>query len=117
MKLETQLTDMVILEELGRRLARRRLDFQLTQAQLAEEAGIAKRTVERIESGESIQMASVIRVLRALDLMDRMEGLVPDAEIELRPMDMLKLKKNDRKRASSQHKTKQTNEEWHWKEK
>jgi transcriptional regulator with XRE-family HTH domain len=112
MKIEKQLTDMIILKEIGARLARRRLDLQLTQAEVATEAGLAKRTVERIEAGDSIQMASVIRVLRVLDLMDGLDGLVPDAGFGLRPMDMLRLKRKERKRASSPRK--QNDGEWHW---
>ena len=39
------MTDDAVLEEFGRRLARRRLNLQLTQAKLAEQAGVSKRTV------------------------------------------------------------------------
>ena len=53
MKLTTEMTDAAVLQELGARLHRRRIDANLTQAQLAEEAGVSKRTVERIEAGRS----------------------------------------------------------------
>src|SRR5256885_5069911 len=64
MKLTTEMTDAAVLEELGARLHRRRIDADLTQAQLAEEAGVSKRTVERIEAGHSTDLAMLIRVLR-----------------------------------------------------
>jgi len=51
MKIAAQLTAESILEELGGRLASVRLGRNLTQAALAEEAGVSKRTVERLESG------------------------------------------------------------------
>ena len=50
MKIDKQLTPEAVLEELGRRLARRRLDLGMTQADAAEQAGLGKRTVERTEA-------------------------------------------------------------------
>ena len=111
MKIEKLLSDEIILEELGRRMARRRLDFQFTQAKLAEQAGVSKRTVERIEAGATSQMSTMIRVFRVLDLLGELDKVV--AEVESRPMDMLKLKSAVRKRASSVRK-KQGSSEWHW---
>ena len=66
MQFDTWHTDEQLLAELGRRLARCRLDMDATQAALAFEAGISKRTLERIEAGASVQTTSLIRVLRAL---------------------------------------------------
>lgn len=48
----------------------------MDQRQLAFEAGISKRTVERLEAGEPVKTSSLIRVLRALDLLDRLDQLV-----------------------------------------
>ncbi len=44
------MNDDAVLAELGRALAERRIGIGLTQAALAEQAGIGKRTVERIEA-------------------------------------------------------------------
>ena len=52
MKIETAFSDQAILQELGARIANTRLERNLTQADLAKEAGVSKRTVERLESGE-----------------------------------------------------------------
>src|SRR2546429_9730756 len=78
MKLTTEMTDAAVLQELGARLHRRRIDAEHTQAQLAEEAGVSKRTVERIEAGHRTDLAMLIRVLRALKLIDGLESLIPD---------------------------------------
>ena len=51
MKISQLLADEAILAELGKRITRRRLDLELTQAAVAEQAGIAKRTLERVEAG------------------------------------------------------------------
>ena len=111
MKIEGLLTDEAILAELGRRFVQRRLELQLTQEILAEQAGVSKRTVERVEAGGTMQMSTMIRILRVLGLLDRLETLVPETRV--RPMDLLKLKGKARKRASG--KRKPTDEmPWKW---
>ena len=111
MKIEKQLTDETVLTEIGSRIARQRVDLGLTQAQAAEQAGIAKRTLERLEAGGSTEALSMIRVLRALDLMEGLDGMLP--EPVPRPMELLKLKGKERKRASSP-KTVQAAKNWRW---
>ena len=89
MKITSETSDAAVLEELGRRLARVRLAKNLTQAQLAEKADVAKRTVERLESGSvAPQLAGFVRICRALDLVERFEHLVPElAANEAAPAD------------------------------
>ena len=105
------LGDEAVLEELGRRLGRRRLALQITQAKLADQAGVAKRTVERIEAGAAAQTLSLIRILRVLDLLQGLDQLIP--ETGPRPMDLLKLKGKERKRASSNRAGDQSGEDYY----
>jgi transcriptional regulator with XRE-family HTH domain len=92
-------TDEVILAELGRRLARVRLERNLTQAQLAEQAGLSKSTVERLETGEvAARLTGLIRVCRVLDLIGRFELLLPEPVPS--PVTQLKLRGRQRQRAS-----------------
>lgn len=85
----------------------------MTQAKLAKEAGVGKRTVERIEAGGSAQLSSLVRVLRALGGLDRLIQLIPDEGPS--PLQLLKAKKKERKRASSRRGTKQVPaREWTW---
>ncbi|MFU8848075.1 MAG: helix-turn-helix domain-containing protein [Opitutales bacterium] len=72
--------EKVNLEAIGLRLARERIRKGLTQAELAKEAGIGKRTLERLENGESVQLGSFIRVLGQLDLLGRLIALLPDPQ-------------------------------------
>ena len=51
MKIAKQATDKAVLAELGERLTQIRLERNLTQVQLAVEAGVAKSTVQRLEAG------------------------------------------------------------------
>ena len=112
MEISKQLTDDVILDEFGNRLARVRLDQQMTQAELANQAGVSKRTVERIESGASAQMSSIIRVFRVLNLLQGLDRIIPEAGP--RPMDLLKLKGKVRQRASKSRGKDQPEEVWSW---
>ena len=106
------MTDDAVLEELGRRLGRRRLALQLTQAKLAEQAGVSKRTVERVEAGAGAQTLSLVRILRVLGLLQGLNQLIP--ETGPRPMDLLKLKGKERQRASSRRTANQTGKTWSW---
>ena len=98
MKIESQLTDDAVLAEFGRRLARTRLERNLTQAVLGDEAGIGFATVQRIESGRPVKMTSLIRVLRVLGLLDALELLVPEPTPS--PIERLKLQGKERQRAA-----------------
>ena len=96
MRLIPELTDAAVLQELGARLERRRLDADLTQSQLAEAAGVSKRTLERLEAGVSTDFVMLVRVLRALKLTDGLESLIPDRQQS--PIALLKQKGRERKR-------------------
>ncbi|NTW84358.1 MAG: helix-turn-helix transcriptional regulator [Chlorobiaceae bacterium] len=102
MKIKGLLSDEAVLVELGERLAQRRLELQLTQEMLAEQAGVSKRTVERLEAGASTQLSTMVRILRVMELLDRLESLLPEAG--LRPMDLLRLKGKARQRAGGKRK-------------
>ena len=100
MKMTNQATDELILGELGARLVQVRLDKNLTQAQLAIQAGISKRTVERLESGTpGTQLSAFIRVCRVLGLIEHLETLIPETAPS--PITQLKLGGRRRRRASS----------------
>lgn len=114
MKITGLLTDDAVLAELGERIADRRIELQLTQAAVAEQAGIAKRTLERMEAGLTSQLATLVRVLRVLDAASGLDSLIPESGP--RPMDMLKRKNKVRQRASGQRTAKATNKPWRWNE-
>lgn len=113
MKIDKIMTDKAILEVLGERLSRRRIDMQLTQADLAHEAGVSKRTVERIEAGYSSQTANLIRVCRVLDLVSGLDKWIPETGPS--PMEIVKAKGKIRKRASSKRKKHTPDNNWSWK--
>ena len=106
-------TEDPALAEFGRRLVHRRLERNLTQAQLSREAGVSKRTIERIESGGSTQLSTLIRILRALELLDRFEKLIPAPPPS--PLEQLASEEPNRQRASgSRTKTDGSRTLWQW---
>lgn len=111
MKIEHLQTDEAVLAELGTRLTQRRIELGLSQAALSEQAGVSKRTVERIESGATSQTATFVRILRVLELLERLDVLIP--EVGPRPMDLLKLKGKARTRASRK-KQASASKPWQW---
>ena len=111
MKISGQAVDAVILSELGERIARLRLERNQKQAELATQAGVSKRTVERMEAGGPTQLANLVRVCRALGLVDRFETLIPQPLPS--PVEQLKLRGRQRKRAASA-KVKVPAGKWTW---
>jgi len=97
MIISRNLSDSATLRELGERISQHRLNKNLTQAALAREAGISLSTLSRIESGSSSQFTNLIRVLRALNLLENMESLIPKPDIS--PIQQVKLQGKTRKRA------------------
>ena len=113
MKITQQATDDAVLAELGGRLARIRLERNLTQAQLAEQAGISKRTIERMESGAvATQLSGFIRVCRVLDMLEHLDALI--AEPVPSPVAQLKLRGRQRHRASTAKAVKSPGKKWQW---
>ena len=113
MKITKQATDAVILGELGSRVAKIRLDHNLTQAQLATQAGVSKRTVERLETGAvATQLSGFIRVCRVLDLIERLELLIPEPVPS--PVAQLKLGGKKRRRASTAKPSAAPAKKWQW---
>lgn len=106
------LTNEAILFEIGQRIAHRRLELRFTQANLAEQSGVAKRTVERIEAGGSTQTVTLIRILRVLDLLGGLDRLIPESKAS--PMDLLKRKGKIRQRASKARSSEKPNKTWIW---
>lgn len=113
MKFTPNLTDQAILRELGQRLSAIRIERNLTQAALAEQAGVSKRTVERLESGAvAIQLSGFIRVCRVLGLVERFEMLLPDPAAS--PMAQLKSQRRKRKRVTGRDAALSEPSTWTW---
>ncbi|NJL31898.1 MAG: helix-turn-helix transcriptional regulator [Phycisphaerales bacterium] len=111
------MTDKAILIKIGERLAKHRLRRNLMQEELAREAGVSKRTVVRIEGGESTQLTNMIRVIRALDLLKNLDAFLPP--LAPSPLEQLRGQGKQRKRASPKPEKPplpKTSKKWTWDE-
>ena len=113
MQIDTQLTDASVLKLIGERLAGFRLARNLTQQQLAEEAGLGMRTVQRLESGASAtQLSGFVRVCRVLGLVEHLEMLIPEPAAS--PMAQLEAQGRKRRRATARKAAPGTPKKWTW---
>ncbi len=88
-----------IIEALGQRLNQIRLNQNISQADLAKEAGVSRSTLTRLADGQPISLDSFIRVMQALKLTDQLAALLPDPSV--RPVDRVRLDGTERQRATS----------------
>lgn len=92
------MTNDGILEELGERIQRKRLNKNISQKELAKRAGISRRSIYLMESGQPVGMKVFISILRALKSLDELDAFLP--EVDLSPIELAKLKGRVRQRAS-----------------
>ena len=112
MNITNQLSDSAVLKIVGERIARYRLNRNLTQETLAADAGVSRPTLQRIERGHSTQVTNFIRVLRALDLLENVSALVP-APAES-PIQKIKMRGKVRQRASEVANRQSPSSTWRW---
>ena len=112
MKLTNDNSDDAVLKEFGSRIAQYRLNQDKTQAALAQEAGVSSRTMTRVERGHSVQSSSLIRILRALKLVENIDRLIPEPLVS--PVQQLIMQGKQRKRASSKLVESQQKGAWSW---
>src|SRR5271154_2534023 len=95
-------TEATVLAELGRRLERHRLERNWTQAELAAQAGLGQATVQRAERGQSVQMTSMIKLLRTLGLLSGLDLAIPES-IDLPIAQLDRRERSVRRRARGRH--------------
>jgi len=82
---------------LCKRLKSIRLSRNITQVQLAEEAGVSPKTIGRFEKGHGVSMDTFIRIMMALGIQQSLEALMPDPAV--RPIERVGISAGERKRA------------------
>jgi transcriptional regulator with XRE-family HTH domain len=100
-----------IAAALCKRLDAIRLSQNVSQAELARQAGVSRRTLTRMADGETISLDSFIRVMKALGLADHLAALLPDPAV--RPVELVANAGRQRRRASGKRKP---TEPWSWKD-
>ncbi len=99
------------IKELGSWVARTRIQNQITQAELANRCGVAKRTLERFEQGESIGLSTFLKILKELNLFQELKSLIPE-KVE-GPMSVLRGERKIKKRVRSKMED-PTKGKWVW---
>ena len=95
-KIGPENSDTAIIAQIGEFIRQRRAQRSLTQAKLAERAGLNRYTISQIETGESITLTSLIQILRALDALYVLAEFETPHEIS--PLEYAKLKRKNVKR-------------------
>ena len=93
------MSDRAVLREIGQRLKKQRLRRNLTQQNLADQAGVSRTTISDMEQGSPFQVLTLIQALRALRSLEAIEGFLPDPGIS--PLQLARMKGKERQRASS----------------
>jgi transcriptional regulator with XRE-family HTH domain len=94
----SDMSDSAILKELGARVQQERLNLDVTQAEVARKAGISRGALRLLEAGRGSTLASLIRVLRALDRLSAFDSFLPAPGPS--PVQLARLKGRPRQRAS-----------------
>ena len=72
------LTSHAVIREMGAAVKDYRINRSLTQQDLADASGVSLRSISRFEQGNDIQLGSLIKILKALGLLDNINLLIPD---------------------------------------
>ncbi len=94
----SSLSDDAILSKLGEFIQAQRLLQNRSQQEIADAAGISRSTLSLLERGESVNLATLIQVLRVIDRLDVLTNFRTDTMIS--PLELAKQKRNQRQRAS-----------------
>lgn len=97
------------LEEIGVRLKDLRIAACYTQSDLAKKSGISVSSIRRIESGQSVQFDNILSVMKALNILSRMEISIPVQKAS--PMQQIK---GVQKKKAYRKPTKQSKTTWEW---
>jgi transcriptional regulator with XRE-family HTH domain len=66
------------IKELGQKIKIYRIMNEMSQQDLEDKSGVSKRSISRLEQGESVQVDNLFKILVSLGLGDNIELLVPD---------------------------------------
>ena len=92
------MSNQAILRVIGERAGQQRLNQDISQTDLANRAGVARIVVQRLESGRGCTLESLIRILRALGLLNQLDAFLPEPGPS--PIQLAKLNGRERQRAS-----------------
>lgn len=107
------MSDDGIAGQIGEFVKHYRILKNKTQEALAKEAGISRSTLSLLERGETVTVATLIQVLRVLDMLQVFERFTVTQQPS--PLTLAKAERKTRQRvAASRKKDNDTNEDTDW---
>lgn len=103
-------SDEAILDAIGSRLRTERLNRNLTAEDVADRAGVSALTVYNVERGGNPSLRTLIRILRALDLVGRIDALLPETPVS--PIQLARLQGRRRRRATGSRGRDRSEDQW-----
>lgn len=67
-----------IIKLFGERIKSYRIEFPLTQKELADKSGVSVRSIQNFEHGNDIQLSNLVKILNAMGLNNNLDMLIPD---------------------------------------
>lgn len=95
------MSDNALVQQIGAFVKHHRMEQNKTQEVLANAAGISRSTLSLLERGETVTLATLIQVLRVLDVLHIMDAF--ELQQAISPLALAKIEKDKRKRASGKN--------------
>lgn len=104
------MSDKALAEQIGAFIKHHRMEQDKTQDALSADAGISRSTLSLLERGETVNLSTLIQVLRVLDQLQVMNAFIVQETIS--PLELARLEKKKRKRASGKSPDTSTETDW-----
>lgn len=106
------MTNTALAKNIGAFIKHHRLEQNKSQEALAHSAGISRSTLSLLERGETVTLATLLQVLRALDQLHIMDAFAVPKTKTISPLLLAKLEHGTRKRASGIAKPDTSTSDW-----
>ncbi len=97
---------------IGHRLKQRRIHLEMTQSEVGLKAGLSIPTINKIENGGSIALASCLKLMEVLKTLNQLDDFLP--EPQLTPREIVKLKKKPQRVRVRKPNDKGNKDSWQW---
>lgn len=98
-----------VIEELGRRLKVARLNKNISQQEVADKVGVARRTIVEAEKGNA-RLDTFVAIMQVLGVADQLNLFLPEQEYS--PLQIAKLKGKQRQRGTGKLPPEEGFEQW-----
>jgi len=75
------MSNEALLQYIGKQMRQMRINAQLSQQQLAENAGVSRSTITQVENGKSIKMESIVAMLRVMNKLEILNQFETEAMV------------------------------------